>query len=226
MCFWFLISCTSRQMETNRLVFQVSPSPPLVASDPRPAALHQRRGQLFGSGLVWGGRKYEQNKDGCLSSRGQHDTLITSRSPPSHPSSPDAQKQPDRNLRIITYLSGLHVSFSSHPSPSSFSPFSFPSSQLSTLSSSVPVLTLCVCVTLLRSHSLCVPGWRQIPPPGHTASVFQPKSDLPPCNENRSSVKRTQRWRDGRTEGRGLTALIVFQTIFLPLTTLCCLVCF
>lgn len=147
--FLVLASCTSRQMETNRLVFQVSPSPPLVASVcPHSPQIPDQQPRVnveasclaavsCGSEQKRGRRKYERNKDGCLSSRGQRDTLITSRSPPSHPSSPDAQKQPDRNLRIIIYLSGLHLSFSSHPSPSSFFPFSSPSSQLSTLLSSV-----------------------------------------------------------------------------------------
>lgn len=156
----FLTFRTRRQMETNRLVFQVSPSPPLVASHTPPQIPDQQprvnveasclAAVSCGSEQKRGGRKYERNKDGCLSSRGRHDTLITSRSPPSHPSSPDAQKQPGRNHYLF-----LQFAFSSHPSPSSFSPFSSPSPQPSTLLSAVSVLTLCVCHSAPFTLSLC-----------------------------------------------------------------------
>lgn len=132
----------------------------------------------------------------------QHDTLITSLYPPFHPPIPDAQNsQPNAEDHFLSLR---------------FSHFRFPLSAYVLILFLLPVFftlfpSLLSCllidplsVTLFLSHSLSVrlnmESIKTNATPRIHGIYFPAKANLPPCNEDRSSFKRTARWRERHRE--------------------------
>lgn len=136
-----------------------------------------------------GGRKYESREDGCLPSRGptqyfNHLTLSSVSS--SHPRCP---KQPAKIQRSF---------FSSHFHFPIYVLILFLLRMLLTLFPSpcpLSLLTLSPCVSTWNL-------WRQMWPQGYIyfGIYFPAKADLPPYNKDRSSFRRTARWRATQRE--------------------------
>lgn len=157
----------------------------------------------FRGGLMWlrpeEGRdeeKYERRKDGRLSSRGQHNSLITSHLSSISSSHPRCPKQPANIL-------GSFFIFFTIPFPlvllCPISPFR--------VLNSLPILLSSLFITYWPSlcHSLCLymESMKTNVTPSIRGIYFPAKVNLPPCNKDRSSVKRTERWRERTREEDG-----------------------
>lgn len=185
------------------------------STDPRPAALRWHWGQLFRGGLMW--LRPEEGWDGVswakkiwegkrwlsvLTGPTQYFNHLT---PILHFILPSQMpKTASQNLKIIFYLPAFHIpSVFSRPSVSYFPACFFLPVSLTLFPSCCPLYLLLIdhlSVTLCFPHplSLClnmVSMKTNVTPRIH-GIYFPAKVNPPPCNEDRSSLKRTERWRE------------------------------
>lgn len=130
----------------------------------------------------------------------QHNTLITSLYPPFHPPIPDAQNSQPNSEDHFLSLRFSHFRFPVYVIILFLLPVFF--TLFPSLLSSLLIDPLSVTLFLSHSLSVCLnmESIKTNATPRIHGIYFPATANLPPCNEDRSSFKRTARWRERRRE--------------------------